>query len=102
MLKKEGGFINKAAGVSLRMLVLSVPASQSRLNACVYDQLDMRIDGDVVIPGAWDSYDTLDYLEKRLKQSVIATLKDDGSAFVVRGKLVCFLAESVIVSHSAL
>ena len=82
------------------MLVLTKPINQSRLNSCVYDQLNLKLAGDVAIPGTWDCYDTLGYLEKRLKQSVIATLRDDGSVFVVCGKTVFFEPDFVYVSHS--
>jgi len=81
------------------MLVLTEPVNQSRLNACVYDQLNYNMNGDVAIPGEWDCYDTLGYLERRLKQSIIATLADDGSKFAVKGKIIVFEPDSVYISH---
>jgi hypothetical protein len=81
------------------MLILTRPVNQARLNACVFDLIGMNIDGEVCIPGAWDCYDALGYLEKRLKLSVIATLLDNGSIFIVCGKRVCFAPELVVVSR---
>ena len=85
--------------MDIDMLELTKPLNHDRLNSCVFDQIFMDIDGDVFIPGEWDCYDTLGYLEQRLKQNLIATLRDDGSMFFIRGKAVCFAPDGVTVSH---
>ena len=84
------------------MLTLSKPADHDRLNACIFDQLKMKIHGCVIIPGAWDCYDTLGYLEQRLKKNVIATLEDDGSVFAVCGKVIYFTDEMVLITTTSI
>lgn len=79
------------------MLMLSQPADQDRLNACVYDLLHQNVCGTLCVPGQWDCSSTLDYLERRLRQTMIATLREDGSVFVVCGHMVCFTADEVFV-----
>jgi len=82
------------------MLVLSEPVNQDRLNACVYELLRLNVCGTLCVPGRWDCSSTLDYLERRLKQTLIATLREDGSVFVVRGRMVCFTEDEVFVEQT--
>ena len=79
------------------MLVFSEPADQDRLNACIYDLLHLNVCGTLCVPGQWDCSDTLDYLERRLGLAMIATLREDGTVFVVCGRTVCFTGEGVFV-----
>ncbi len=72
------------------MLEFTQPANHDRFNSWVYDMLHMKICGSVSVPGEWDCYATLDYLECRLKQTIIATLCEDGSIFRLCGKTVYF------------
>jgi hypothetical protein len=92
-------YLYLTAKTILQMLTLSKPYDHDRLNACVFDQLNMKINGDVCIPGEWDCYDTLGYLEQRLKKSVIATFEDDGSVFTVCGKIVFFKDDMVLIKN---
>ena len=82
------------------MLTLTRPPDQDHFNAAVFELISLNVSGEVYLPGVWDSYNTLEYLEKRLRISLIATLHEDGSVFSVRGKLVQFTDESVIISTS--
>ena len=79
------------------MLEFTQPADQDRFNSWLYEMLYMKICGPVSVPGEWDCYKTLGYLECRLKQSVIATLREDGSIFKVCGKTVYFEEDRVTV-----
>ena len=81
------------------MLEFSEPADQTRLNACVYDLLHLNVCGTMRVPGRWDCSSTLDYLERRLRQTMIATLSDDGSVFVVCGRTVHFTDDGVFVEQ---
>jgi hypothetical protein len=83
------------------MLEFTQPADHDRFNSWLYEMLNMKICGSVSVPGAWDCYETLDYLECRLKQSVIATLREDGSIFRVRGKTVYFEDDRVTVIQNS-
>lgn len=82
------------------MLVLSEPANQDRFNACIYDLLHLNVCGTLCVPGRWDWSSTLDYLERRLKQTLIATLREDGSVFVVRGRVICFTEDGVFMEKT--
>lgn len=73
------------------MLVLSRPFNQDRLNAAIFEIVGLNIHGTVCIPGEeWDCYQTLGYLERRLKRPFIATMCADGSRFCICGKVVYF------------
>ncbi len=83
----------------MHMLVLPCPPSQDRFNAVLFEVLSLNISGTMCILGdEWDCYTTLGYLEKRLKNPVIATHCDDGTEFSVCGRLVNFTPEGVFVS----
>ena len=84
----------------IRMMVLSKPPNQDRFNACIFDLLNLRLSGYVTVPGSWDCYDTLGYLERRMKKSFIGTQAEDGSVFVIGRKTVCFMDEEVVVYYS--
>jgi hypothetical protein len=80
------------------MLFLSRPSDQDRLNATIYELIHLKVGGSVCVPGCnWDCYDTLNYLEKRLKQPFIGTSTLDGSAFNVLGKSVVFTEYGVFI-----
>jgi hypothetical protein len=80
------------------MLVLSCPVNQDYLNAAVFDVIHLNVDGVVCIIGSgWDCYDTLGYLEKRMKCVMIATQCSDGSEFCVCGRTVSFTTEGVLI-----
>jgi len=79
------------------MLFLSTPCNQDRLNATVYELVHMRYQGAVRIGGAWDPYETLEYLERRMRRALIPTVREDGALFVLRGKRVCFAPDHVLV-----
>ena len=84
------------------MLVLSCPPNQARFNAVLFELLTLKINGTVCILGdEWDCYDSLHYLEKRLKRDLIATHCMDGSEFSLCGKLISFTDEGVFVSLDA-
>ena len=82
------------------MIFLSRPCDQDRLNATVYSVVSMNFYGAVCIPGSWDAYDTLGYLERRMRNRLIGTLNDAGTLFRVRGKYVYFDSDRVFVSTS--
>jgi hypothetical protein len=82
------------------MLFFSTPCNHDRLNATIYDLLHMRFNGSVRIGGSWDAFETLDYLEHRMQRSLIPTIREDGTLFVLMGKCVCFAADHVDVSDS--
>ena len=80
------------------MVFFSRPANQDRFNATVYELIRMRYNGTVCVEGWWDTYDTLSYLEHRMKLEIIPTLRSDGSVFFLNGKCVLFREEHVLVS----
>jgi hypothetical protein len=81
------------------MLILSRPSDQGRLNAVIFELIGLNIHGTVCVPGNyWDCYDTLGYLEKRLKQPVIATHCVDGSEFSIRNKNISFTDRGVFIT----
>jgi hypothetical protein len=82
------------------MISFSRPADQVRLNATVYELLQMNFSGTVLVFGSWDASDTLDYLEDRFGMNLIPTLRPDGSLFSLRGKHVLFISDCVIVTTS--
>jgi len=76
----------------------SRPSDQDRLNATVYSVVSMDFCGAVRIDGSWDAYETLGYLERRMRNRLIGTLNDDGTLFRVRGKYVYFDSDHVLVT----
>lgn len=80
------------------MISFSRPADQNRLNATVYELLNMCFVGTVLVDGEWDPNETLDYLEQRMRMKIIPTLRNDGSLFFLCGKYVLFIHDSVIVT----
>ena len=82
------------------MISFSRPADQVRLNATVYELLQMNFSGIVLVFGSWDASDTLDYLEDRFGMNLIPTLRPDGSLFSLRGKHVLFISDGVIITTS--
>jgi hypothetical protein len=81
-----------------QMISFPRPADQGRLNATVFELLQMNFSGTVLVMGSWDASDTLDYLEDRLGIDVIPTLRPDGSLFSLRGKHILFISDGVIVT----
>jgi hypothetical protein len=81
------------------MLALAKPPTQERFNSCIFDLLNMRMSGCVTVPGEWDCYEALGYLETRMNRVLIATLEEDGSVFMVGRKTVSFLDDEVVVSY---
>ena len=80
------------------MISFPRPADQGRLNATVFELLQMHFSGTVLIMGSWGASGTLDYLEDRLGIDVIPTLRPDGSLFSLRGKHILFISDGVIVT----
>ena len=80
------------------MISFPRPADQGRLNATVFELLQMNFSGTVLVMGSWDASDTLDYLEDRLGIDVIPTLRPDGTLFSLRGKYILFISDGVIVT----
>ena len=80
------------------MISFPRPADQGRLNATMFELLQMNFSGTVLIMGSWEASDTLDYLEDRLGMDVIPTLRPDGSLFSLRGKHILFMLDGVIVT----
>jgi hypothetical protein len=81
------------------MLVLAKPPTQERFNSCIFDLLNLRMSGCVTVPGEWDCYDALGYLEKRMNRVFIATLEEDGSIFMIGRNTVSFFDDEVVVSY---
>jgi hypothetical protein len=81
------------------MLVLAKPPTQERFNTCILDLLNLRMSGCVTVPGNRDCYDALGYLKKKMNRVLIATLKEDGSVFMVGRNTVSFLDDEVAVSY---
>jgi hypothetical protein len=79
------------------MIFFSTPCNQDRLNATVFELLQMRFNGSVHIGGAWDASDTLDYLEQRMRRALIPTVREDGTLFCLLGKCVHFAPDHVVV-----
>lgn len=80
------------------MITFSRPVDQDRFNATVHELLRLCFVGTVLIDGWWDSNDTLDYLEQRMRINLIPTLRTDGSLFFLCGKYVLFIHDCVIVT----
>jgi len=80
------------------MIFFSRPCDHDRLNAAVYSVISMHFNGAVCILGSWDAYETLDYLERRMRNRLIGTLNEDGTLFRVRGKYVYFDSDCVIIA----
>jgi hypothetical protein len=80
------------------MIEFSRPCDQGRLNATVYTVVSMNFYGAVRILGSWDPYETLGYLERRMRNRLIPTLDDDGALFRVRGKYVYFDSDCVLIT----
>jgi hypothetical protein len=81
------------------MLVLTRPVNHDRLNAAIFEVVHLNVSGVVCIPGAqWDCYITLGYLERRMRCSMIATQRADGSEFCVCGRTVSFTDDGVFIS----
>ena len=80
------------------MLYFPKPADHGRFNATLHQLIHMRFNGSVCIAGAWDMYETLAYLERRMKMGVIPTLRSDGAFFTLRGKNVIFTNRAVYVT----
>ena len=85
--------------VVYNMLVLAKPPTQERFNSCIFDLLNLRMSGCVTVPGEWDCYDALGYLEKRMNRVFIATLEEDGSIFMIGRNTVSFFDDEVVVSY---
>ncbi len=80
------------------MICFPRPCDHDRLNAAVYDVVSMNFYGSVRIMGCWDAYETLGYLERRMRNRLIGTLNDDGTLFFVRGKYVYFDSDFVFIT----
>ena len=80
------------------MIYFSRPCDHDRLNATVYSVISMHFDGAVCIQGSWDAYETLDYLERRMRRRMIGTLNESGTLFSVRGKYVYFDSDCVLIT----
>lgn len=79
------------------MVQFTRPATQDRFNATIYELLRMKFNGEVTVPGNWDPYITLDYLENRFRLCIIPTLTPNGSSFEMFEKLVIFSQDGVLV-----
>jgi hypothetical protein len=80
------------------MMEFSRPSTHHRLNSTVYEIVHLDFNGSVTIPGEWDPYQTLEYLEYRMKTPLIPTMNDAGSEFHVRDKFVVFKPFEVIIT----
>jgi hypothetical protein len=80
------------------MIFFSRPCDHDRLNAAVYSVVSMHFHGAVHISGKWDAYETLEYLERRMRNRLIGTLNDEGTLFRVRGKYVYFDSDHVLIT----
>ena len=80
------------------MIEFSRPCDQDRFNATVYTLVSMDFDGAVKILGNWDPYETLECLERRMRNRLIPTLNDDGTLFRVMGKYVHFDTDCVLIT----
>jgi hypothetical protein len=80
------------------MIEFSQPLTHHRFDSTVYEVLKMKFNGSVKIPGEWDPFRTLDYLERRTGIPLIPTLVDDGSSFILMGKSVSFSPSHVLIS----
>jgi hypothetical protein len=81
------------------MLTLSPPSDHDRLNAAVFEIVGLNVHGTVCIPGnQWDCYNTLGYLEQRLRQPIIATECVDGSEFFICDKHIRFASDGVFIT----
>lgn len=78
------------------MLMLSTPATQSRLNAAVKEMINLRISGSVGIPGEWDMQETMLYLESKTRRKLEAY---DGE-FDVGDKSVRFTPFFVLIQSN--
>jgi len=76
------------------------PCDQDRLNATVYTIARMNFVGAVRVLGVWDPYETLGYLERRMRNRLIGTLNDDGTLFRVSGKYIYFDSDHVLITTS--
>ena len=80
------------------MLFFSRPCDQGRLNATVFELVNMRFNGSVLIDGCWNSHDALSYLEARTRAGLIPTINDDGTLFRLSGKYIYFAPDCVLVT----
>ena len=103
MTKKEfARFVYKYELTQDQMILFSKPCDQNRFNATLYELLRMNFCGDVLVDGIWDPFDTLTYLENRMRIEVMCTLRMDGSLFRFGNKYVLFACDSVLVTTSNL
>jgi hypothetical protein len=82
----------------ITMLFFSRPCDQHRLDATVFELVQMRFNGAVCVEGYWDPCCTLEYLERRMGTALLPTLNADGTAFLLRGKYVAFASDCVLVT----
>ena len=91
-------YISATAACAACMLEFSQPTNHERFHAWLFDMLHMKICGSVSVPGEWDYYAALNYLERRLRHAAIVTEGcDDDSAFRVCGKTVYFEDDRVVI-----
>jgi hypothetical protein len=76
------------------MLILSMPMNQDRLNAAVLEVIRLRVMGPVQIPGRWDMYDTMQYIESKLEHSPT----ESGDGFSIHNKCIQFTNSAVVIS----
>ena len=80
------------------MIEFSKPSTHHRFDSTVYEIINMKFNGSVRIPGEWDPFRTLEYLERRTRIPVIPTLNEDGSEFICMDKVVSFSLSHVMIS----
>jgi hypothetical protein len=80
------------------MLLLSKPATQDRLNAAVFEVIGLNVMGSVGIPGRWDAEKAIQYIEKRLKESITQQMfSEEGTQFYAKNKVIHFSPTGVLI-----
>ena len=80
------------------MLILTKPATQSRLDSAIVEVVGLNIMGPVYIPGSWDAYSTKQYAEIKLKQLLAMYHHPEaGVYFFANGKQVHFTLSGVLI-----
>jgi hypothetical protein len=82
------------------MIFFDRPCDHDRFNALIHELSRLNFQGAVCIFGSWDPDVALQYLEKKALNRIIATLREDGSAFILSGKYVFFYHDRVLLTTS--
>jgi hypothetical protein len=81
------------------MLILTKPATQSRLDAAIVEVIGLNIMGPVYIPGSWDAHSTIQYAEIKLKQPLTMYHNPKaGVYFNANDKQVHFTLSGVLIN----